>query len=96
MARFRSPKLEQLVSELQQNQERLQIACQDAWIAFLGEFAEMYDEVHDTALRVATLDCLLSLADVSKEPGYCAPVFTSHNESCMRISQGRHPMVCDT
>ena len=41
-------------------------------------------------LAIANLDCLMSLAAVSGQSNY---VRASVDESCVRIKQGRHPMV---
>ena len=93
VSRFRSPKLEQLVNELQQHRERLDLVCAEAWLDLQAEFGAVYDDVHSLVTRLATLDCLMSLADISNEPGYCRPEFTDDEQPCVRVVQGRHPMV---
>lgn len=95
MVRFRPPRVEQLVATLQQHQERLTLAAQEAWVTFQREVAaRLYDEAHALGQRLATLDCLLGLADLAKDAGYTRPVFNSDTASrAVRIAKGRHPMV---
>eukprot|EP01134_Creolimax_fragrantissima_P004831 CFRG4831T1 len=105
VSRFRTPKLEKLIQRLQEQRERLNIACEAAWIEMLEHFGEVYDSLSSLTDRVATVDCLLSLADVSLQQSYCRPVLLSSppkgtsdeddKRSCiyMNVEAGRHPMI---
>nr|XP_023658277.1 mutS protein homolog 5 [Paramormyrops kingsleyae] len=39
----------------------------------------------------AELDCLMALAQVSQENGYCSPLLSPH--SCLNLKQARHPLL---
>ncbi|KNC74017.1 hypothetical protein SARC_13425, partial [Sphaeroforma arctica JP610] len=73
VGRYRTPMLDDLVLRLQEQRERLTIACEAAWMVMLEDFGEVYDSLANLTDRVATLDCLLSLADVSLQDTFCRP-----------------------
>jgi DNA mismatch repair protein MSH3 len=99
VVRFRPPRVEQLLATLQQHQERLVLAAQEAWDMFQREVAErIYDEVHALSDRLATLDILLGFADLAQDPGYTRPVFSASGDAgsqgkAVHVDQARHPMV---
>ena len=90
-SRYHSPEIQELQQELLRLHERLDAQTSVAWQQFQEQVAECYGELHAVVQRLAVLDCLLSLADVSKTGGWCRP--TLHDEHQLRIVGGRHPMV---
>ena len=63
-----------------------------AFQSFLGEIAQnSYALLRDVVNKLATADCLLSLAQVALQANYVRPEFTDDN--MIEIVDGRHPMV---
>lgn len=63
-----------------------------AFQSFLGEIAQnSYALLRDVVNKLATADCLLSLAQVALQANYVRPEFTDDN--MIEIIDGRHPMV---
>jgi DNA mismatch repair protein MSH3 len=63
-----------------------------AFQSFLGEIAQnSYAILRDAVNKLATADCLLSLAHVALQANYVRPEFTDDN--MIEIIDGRHPMV---
>ena len=63
-----------------------------AFQSFLGEIAQnSYALLRDAVNKLATADCLLSLAQVALQANYVRPEFTDDN--MIEIIDGRHPMV---
>jgi DNA mismatch repair protein MSH3 len=77
--------------ERDQQKEALANACDAAFTNLLAEIGSKYEAFRDCVQSLALLDCLLSLADVASQPGYCKPEF--REETGIRIENGRHPMV---
>ena len=57
------------------NQELLKEAANEAWVEFLGVFADKYDGFRRVVKQLATLDCLFSLAHLANQSGYVRPIF---------------------
>lgn len=55
------------------------------------EVSEKYETFRDVVLRLAQLDCLLSLAAVASQPDYVKPRFSDHVK--IKVVNGRHPMA---
>jgi DNA mismatch repair protein MSH3 len=91
VSRFHTPEVVAMIRERDQHKESLAASCDAAFKAFLAEISEYYQEFRDCVTSLATLDCLVSLATVASQPGYCKPVYTS--EPGIDIKGGRHPMV---
>ncbi|KAF2764813.1 hypothetical protein EJ03DRAFT_331525 [Teratosphaeria nubilosa] len=91
MSRYHAPEVLKLVKERDQNKEALAAACDVAFKSLLSEIGSKYEAFRDCIQSLATLDCLLSLADVANQPGYTKPEFTE--ETGIHITSGRHPMV---
>lgn len=91
VARFHAPEVVKLIRERDQHKEALSIACDAAYTALLTEIGSKYQAFRDCIQSLALLDCLLSLAEVASQPGYCKPAFT--DEPGVSIIAGRHPMV---
>ncbi|XP_022254098.1 DNA mismatch repair protein Msh3-like [Limulus polyphemus] len=93
VSRFRSPAVESLLNQLQQVQEKLKLACHQAWLCFLDEFNSNFYRFKKVVSNLATLDCFFSLAEFAKQENYCRPalVDTFHKE--LKIVNGRHPII---
>ncbi|KAJ9645188.1 Mismatch repair protein msh3 [Coniosporium tulheliwenetii] len=91
LSRFHTPEVVKLLRERDQHKEALAAACDAAFSALLAEIGTKYQALRDCIQSLATLDALLSLADVSAQPGYTKPVFA--DEPVIDVKAGRHPMV---
>ncbi|KAJ3029437.1 Mismatch repair protein msh3 [Rhizophlyctis rosea] len=91
MARFHTPFVIEKIKERDRYREQLAAACEMAYSEFLGEISEKYEGFRNTIQAVATADCLVSLATVSQQPGYCKPEFV--DGTVVEVKEGRHPMV---
>ena len=91
VSRYHAPEVIKLIRERDQQKEALANACDAAFTNLLIEIGSKYQAFRDCVQSLALLDCLLSLAEVAGQPGYCKPQFKE--ESGIRIAQGRHPMV---
>ena len=91
LSRYHAPEVVKLIRERDQHKEALSNACDDAFKNLLTEIGGKYQAFRDCIQSLALLDCLLSLAEVAQQPGYCKPTFTS--TPGISINQGRHPMV---
>jgi len=90
-SRYHPPEVVRYLRERDQHKEALANACDAAFSDLLGELGSKYQAFRDCVQSLATLDCLLSLADIATQPGYCKPEFT--DQIGVDITGGRHPMV---
>ena len=90
-ARFHTPEVIKMIRERDLHKESLAAACDQAFSDLLAEISALYQPLRDCIQAMAHLDCLLSLADVAAQPGYCKPTFTA--DAKIQIERGRHPMV---
>jgi DNA mismatch repair protein MSH3 len=93
LSRYHAPEVVKWIRERDQHKEALSNACDAAFVDLLSEIALQYQSFRDCIQSLALLDCLLSLAKVAEQPGYCKPKFTTSPEASICITQGRHPMV---
>ncbi|KAF1355269.1 DNA mismatch repair protein-like protein msh3 [Delphinella strobiligena] len=94
VSRFHTPEVIKLVRERDQQKEALANACDVAFIDLLSKIGAEYQIFRDCIQSLATLDCLLSLAEIASQPGYTKPEFVSDPEEiCIEVSEARHPMV---
>lgn len=91
VARFHTPEVVRLIRERDQHRESLAAACDRAFTDLLSEISSKYQTFRDCIQSLATLDCLVSLAEVASRPDYCKPCFTS--ETRIDVRGARHPMV---
>ncbi|CAK1368035.1 DNA mismatch repair protein msh3 [Cercospora beticola] len=91
VSRFHPPEVVKLLRERDQHKESLSNACDAAFASLLAEIGRKYEAFRECIQSLALLDCLLSLASVAQQPGYCKPAFT--DKPGISISAGRHPMV---
>ncbi|KAF9115554.1 Mismatch repair protein msh3 [Mortierella sp. AM989] len=75
VSRFHTPEVIQMIQAKAQHQERLVLACNQAFSAFQQEFSERYEVFRDLVQNLAILDCLFSLATVACLPGYVKPEY---------------------
>ncbi|EIN07832.1 hypothetical protein PUNSTDRAFT_121053 [Punctularia strigosozonata HHB-11173 SS5] len=92
LRRYRIPLVKQKIQERAQYQEALQAEAEKAYLAFLAEIArDHYAVMREVINKLATADCLLSLAHVASQEGYVKAEFTQ--EDVLEIEDGRHPIV---
>ncbi|KAK6357459.1 Mismatch repair protein msh3 [Orbilia javanica] len=91
VSRFHTPEVLRLLRERDQRKETLANDCDRAFKDFMTQIASQYQEYRDAVQSLATLDCLVSLANVAQLPGYCKPTIT--DGIGIKVKQGRHPMV---
>lgn len=90
-SRFHPPEIITLLRERDQHKESLAAECDKAYKDLLADISTKYQLFRDTIQSLATLDCLLSLANVASQPGYVRPTFTDQVK--VEIEGARHPMV---
>ena len=90
VTRFRPPFVDESFKELCRKREQLTIASSNAWSHFLSTFSCHYDSCKEVIEKIATFDCLMSLAIVAKQPGYSRPLFGGDG---IEIQDGRHPVL---
>lgn len=94
ISRFHTPEVVKLIRERDQHKEALANACDEAFVNLLTEIGADYQVFRDAIQSLAILDCICSLAEVAKQPGYSKPEFVDDaEETCLNLSQARHPMV---
>lgn len=91
VSRYHAPEVVRFMRERDQHKEALAKACDAAFADLLTEIGSKYQAFRDCVQSLALLDCLLSLAEVASQPGYCKPEFA--DEVGINIQAGRHPMV---
>lgn len=91
VSRFHTPEVVHMIKERDQHKEALAAACDAAYQALLADISSKYQTFRNCIQALATLDCLLSFAEVASQPDYVKPVFTSSTR--IAVEAGRHPMV---
>nr|XP_021842365.1 DNA mismatch repair protein MSH3 [Spinacia oleracea] len=92
--RYHPPEVLTALDQLSLANEKLTVICCSAWDKFLGEFARHYAEYQASVQALAALDCLHSLAILSRTKNYVRPVFVDDKESVqIQIISGRHPVL---
>lgn len=93
VTRFRPPLVDSTFKKLCRAREQLTHASNEAWIHFLGEFGKQhYDSCKHVLGHISAFDCLMSLAVVAKQPGYCRPHFMM-DKKYIEIKDGRNPVI---
>ncbi len=67
--RFRPPAVRDALAALERARERLGLAAEAAWRAFLAEFGGHYGPFRGAVQALAALDALQSLASLAATPG---------------------------
>ncbi|KAL2562129.1 hypothetical protein AAZX31_20G144900 [Glycine max] len=92
--RYHPPEVLTTLDKLSLAKEELTVACRAAWNNFLTDFSKHYAEFQAAVQALAALDCLHSLAILSRNKGYVCPVFVDDHEPVqIQISSGRHPVL---
>lgn len=90
-SRFHTPEVVKMLRERDQHKEALAAACDKTFTSLLREISGLHQPLRDCIQAIALLDCVLSLAEVASQPGYCKPIFASSTQ--IHVTGGRHPMV---
>lgn len=95
LSRFHTPEVMRLINERDQHKEALAAACDAAFATLLQSIAADYQPLRDAVASLATLDCLLSFAQVASLPGYSKPTFlpSPSTPPTISITEGRHPIA---
>ncbi|GAA96713.1 uncharacterized protein L969DRAFT_54553 [Mixia osmundae IAM 14324] len=91
--RYRSPRMTELLAERAQSIERRDLAATEACHTYLDELGGEYVTFRAVIRTLAELDCLLSLARTSSQPGYCKPVLQDNDTVTLHVTGGRHPVI---
>ncbi|XP_063049779.1 DNA mismatch repair protein Msh3 [Engraulis encrasicolus] len=92
VGRYHSPFIAERHRQLLRLREQLVIDCGREWINFLHSFGQHYYILRKAVCHLATLDCIISLAQVAKENNYCRPEL-QEGERQIVIREGRHPVI---
>jgi DNA mismatch repair protein MutS len=91
--RFVTPTLKSREEEIVTAQERMQKLEYDLFVKLRDQIAAEARRIQETAAAIATVDTLLSLADVAAAKNYAKPIVD--DGGLLRIRDGRHPVVED-
>lgn len=91
--RYVIPELKQREEEIVDAQDRMTKLEYDLFVGLRERIAREAKRIHETADAIATIDVLLSFADVSISKNYCKPAMSDSN--ALAIRGGRHPVVED-
>ncbi|XP_059629291.1 DNA mismatch repair protein MSH3 isoform X2 [Cornus florida] len=92
--RYHPPEVLTALDQSSLANEELLVVCRAAWDSFLKEFGKHYAEFQSAVQALAALDCLHSLATLSRNKNYVRPFFVNHNEPVqIHIRSGRHPVM---
>ncbi|KAA0033635.1 DNA mismatch repair protein MSH3 [Cucumis melo var. makuwa] len=92
--RYHPPEVLAALDELSLANEELMVASRDAWDDFLRGFSRYYAEFQAAVQALASIDCLYSLAILSRNKNYARPEFVHDDEPAqIHICSGRHPVL---
>ncbi|XP_038890123.1 DNA mismatch repair protein MSH3 [Benincasa hispida] len=92
--RYHPPEVLAALDELSLANEELMVASRDAWDSFLSGFSRYYAEFQAAVQALASIDCLYSLAILSRNKNYARPEFVHDDEPAqILICSGRHPVL---
>ncbi|XP_043716074.1 DNA mismatch repair protein MSH3 isoform X1 [Telopea speciosissima] len=92
--RYHPPEVLTALDRLSLAKEELAVACRAAWDSFLMGFGKYYPEFQAAVQALAALDCLHSLAILSRNKNYVCPTFVDDDEPVqIHIRSGRHPVL---
>ncbi|KAK7115963.1 DNA mismatch repair protein Msh3-like [Littorina saxatilis] len=92
VSRFHPPFVMEKYKKLNQLREQLVATVTDAWEEFLREFSEEFLRYRKAVQLLASLDVLMSLAQLARQDGYCRPEMTEDGVA-IEIEDGRHPVI---
>ncbi|XP_047335666.1 DNA mismatch repair protein MSH3 [Impatiens glandulifera] len=92
--RYHPPEVLSTLNQLSLAKEELAAVSRSAWEAFLKAFGKYYAEFHSAIQALATLDCLHSLAFLSRNKNYVRPIFVKDTDPVqIQICSGRNPIL---
>jgi len=91
--RYVTPTLKSREEEIVTAQEKMQQLEYDLFVALRDRIGGEARRIQETAGAIATIDVVLSLAEVAATKGYAKPAVDDSDE--LRIRDGRHPVVED-
>lgn len=91
--RYVTPQLKEREEAIVTAQERMQTLEYELFTVLRERVAAEARRIQQTADAIATLDVLLTLAEIAVNKNYCKPTINDSNE--IHIRDGRHPVVED-
>ncbi|ESQ54750.1 hypothetical protein EUTSA_v10024274mg [Eutrema salsugineum] len=92
--RYHPPEIIAGLDELALATEHLAIVNRASWDSFLKSFGRYYTDFQASVQALAALDCLHSLATLSRNKNYICPLFVDDCEPVeINIQSGRHPVL---
>lgn len=85
--RYRSPKIQSKVAELERNTELLDVAAATAFSEFISKVAVHNESFRQVLSNVAVADCLFSLALAAFSHTYCRPAIVEEDGRIEVIGQ---------
>lgn len=90
--RYHTVEIQRLLADRERYKETREAEAEKAYTAFLKEISQKhYALLRDTINKLATADCLMSLATMSLEGEFSKPIFVE--DLSVSIVEGRHPVV---
>ena len=89
--RYITPELKQFEEKILAADDRISEIEQRLYVELVEKLSVYITQVQQNARNIATLDCLLSFAQVSKENNYTKPEV--NDELSLAIKDGRHPVI---
>jgi DNA mismatch repair protein MutS len=89
--RFTTPELIELEGKILGAEEKIIVLEAELFEIERREIAQETRRIQEMARRIATLDVLLSFAEVASRHGYCRPEISE--DLLIRIAEGRHPVL---
>ncbi|PKA58023.1 DNA mismatch repair protein MSH3 [Apostasia shenzhenica] len=94
MVRYHPPEVLAALDQLTLAREEFSVICRKTWAKFLTGFSKYYAQFKAAVQALAALDCLHSLAVLSRNHKYVRPTFVSDDEPCqIDINSGCHPIL---
>lgn len=92
--RYHPPEVLATLDKLALAKEELAVTCRKTWTNFLTAFGKYYAQFQAAVQALAVLDCLHSLAILSRNQKYARPTFVDNDEpGQIYITSGQHPVL---
>jgi DNA mismatch repair protein MutS len=89
--RYITAELKEYEEKILHAEERLVVLEQKYFQLLVQDAGDYVEQIQQNARVLATLDCLLSFAEVAGENNYCAPKIA--DSDAIEIRDGRHPVI---
>ncbi|PRY89927.1 DNA mismatch repair protein MutS [Mongoliibacter ruber] len=89
--RYITPELKEYEEKILNAEERMIAIEQKYFLALVQDASEYVTQIQQNARVLATVDCLLSFAQVAKTNNYCKPKVADTDS--LEIKDGRHPVI---